>query len=258
MAVEWAGLGPELLVTIERDSGTGLRAQLEDQLRDAIRRGRLGGDERLPSSRELAKALGLSRGLVQDCYAQLQAEGYLTSRAGSATRVAPAAGARSDTPPKPRPQPEARPAIADFRHGVPDLRLAPREDWAWAIREVCRTAPNTAFDYGDPLGERRLRDVLVAYLRRVRAVDATGDQVVICTGMAQALGLALRALVSGGIDTLAFEDPGAPGSTTEQATAAGMTAVAVPVDEDGLDVDALERSGARAVYSARARRRCRS
>src|SRR6266536_4891744 len=107
MAVEWAGLGPALLVTIDRDGGTGLRAQLEDQLRDAIRRGRLGGDERLPSSRELAKALGLSRGLVQDCYAQLQAEGYLTSRAGSATRVAPAAGARSDTPPKPRPQPEA-------------------------------------------------------------------------------------------------------------------------------------------------------
>src|SRR5262245_39636420 len=247
MPVEWAGLGPELLITIDREGGAGLRAQLEDQLRDAIRRGRLGGDERLPSSRELAKALGLSRGLVQDCYAQLQAEGYLTSRPGSATRVAPGAVARSEAPRRLHPRSETRPAIADFRHGVPDLRLAPREDWAWAIREVCRTAPNSAFDYGDPLGERRLREVLVAYLRRVRAVDAVGDQVVICTGMAQALGLALRALAADGIGTLAFEDPGAPGSTTEQAVAAGMTAVAVPVDVDGLDVDALERSGARAV-----------
>src|SRR6266496_3798062 len=249
MSVEWAGLGPQLLVTIDRDGAVGLRAQLEDQLRGAIRRGRLAGGERLPSSRELARTLGLSRGLVQDCYAQLQAEGYLTSRPGSATRAATGAAARQDTPPKPNRPGRPRHAVADFRHGVPDLRLAPREDWAWAIREVCRTAPNTAFDYGDPLGERRLRDVLVAYLRRVRAVDATGDQVVICTGMAQALGLALRALVSGGIDTLAFEDPGAPGSTTEQATAAGMTAVAVPVDET---------ASTSTPSSAVARRRCSS
>jgi GntR family transcriptional regulator/MocR family aminotransferase len=247
MPVEWAGLGPELLVTIDRDLGTGLRAQLEDQLRDAIRRGRLAGHEKLPSSRELAGALGLSRGLVQECYAQLQAEGYLTSRPGSATRVAVDAVTHVDAQAEPtRPAP-VRHAVADFRHGVPDLRLAPREDWAWAVREVCRTAPNSAFDYGDPLGERRLRDVLAAYLRRVRAVDATGDQVVVCTGMAQALGLALRALADTGITRLAFEDPGAVRSTTDQASAAGMTAVGVPVDDDGLDVAALDRSGARAV-----------
>jgi GntR family transcriptional regulator / MocR family aminotransferase len=246
MPVEWAGSGPELLIEIDRD-GTGLRAQLEDQLRDAIRRGRLAADERLPSSRELARALGLSRGLVQDCYAQLRAEGYLNSRAGSATRVASGVAAQQESSPSPGPRLAPRHPVADFRHGVPDLRLAPREDWAWAVREVCRTAPNSAFDYGDPLGERRLRDVLAAYLRRVRAVDATGDRVVVCTGMAQALGLALRALAADGIGTLAFEDPGAPGSTIEQATAAGMATVAVPVDEDGLDVGALERTGARAV-----------
>jgi GntR family transcriptional regulator / MocR family aminotransferase len=247
MPVEWAGLGPELLITIDRDSATGLRSQLEDQLRDAIRSGRLAGDERLPSSRELARGLGLSRGLVQDCYAQLQSEGYLTSRPGSATRVAAAATARRSTPPRPSPTAPPRHTIADFRHGVPDLRLVPREDWSWAIREVCRTAPNTAFDYGDPVGDRRLREVLAAYLRRVRAVAATGDQVVVCTGMAQALGLVLRALAADGIDTLAFEDPGAVNSTTQQANAVGMTAVPVPVDQDGLDVSALERSGARAV-----------
>ena len=62
--------------------------QLEGGLRDAIRQGRLAGGERLPSSRVLARELGISRGLVSECYAQLQAEGYLTSRGGSATRVA--------------------------------------------------------------------------------------------------------------------------------------------------------------------------
>jgi GntR family transcriptional regulator/MocR family aminotransferase len=244
MPVEWTGLGPELLVTVNRDSEVGLRAQLEGQLRDAIRTSRLAAGERLPSSRGLSLALGLSRGLVQECYAQLQAEGYLTSRPGSATRVAETAVVHADdAPPKPPPVPR-QPRVADFRAGVPDLGMAPREDWAWAIREVCRTAPNTAFDYGTPEGEPRLREVLGAYLRRVRAT--TGDHLLICTGMAQALGLTLRALTPD-ITTLAFEDPGGATTTTRQATAAGMAAVPVPVDEDGLDVDALERSPARAV-----------
>ena len=246
MPVEWAGSGPELLVTIDRTSAVGLRSQLEDQLRDAIRCGRLASGEKLPSSRELAHLLGLSRGLVQDGYAQLRSEGYLTSRAGSATRVAAAAVPQADTTP---PQPFSRPryAIADFQSGVPDLRLAPREDWAWAVREVCRTMPNTAFDYGDPLGDQRARDVVASYLRRVRAIAAGSERVVLCTGMAQALGLTLRALAADGVDALAVEDPGAVNSTADQATAAGMSAVFVPVDEDGLDVDALDRSGARAV-----------
>jgi GntR family transcriptional regulator / MocR family aminotransferase len=248
MPVEWAGSGPELLVTIDRSSGIGLRSQLEEQLRDAIRRGRLTSNERLPSSRELARALGLSRGLVQDCYAQLQAEGYLTSRPGSATRVAGAAAPRPDARrPQPSEQHQTRCAIADFRSGVPDLGLAPREAWAWAIRDVCRTTPNAAFDYGDAVGQRRLREVLASYLARVRAVAATADHLIICTGMAQALGLVLRALAADGVDTLAFEDPGPGASTTEVAATAGMAAVPVPVDGDGLDVAALRRSGVRAV-----------
>jgi len=88
MAIEWSGLSPELLVRLDRSSGRPLRAQLEAAVRDAIRSGRLRGGERLPSSRELARELGVSRGIVQECFGQLLAEGYLTSRTGSATRVA--------------------------------------------------------------------------------------------------------------------------------------------------------------------------
>lgn len=207
MPVEWSGLGPEILITIDRNGDAGLRAQLEDQLRDAIRGGRLADGERLPSSRAFSDALGLSRGLVQDCYWQLQAEGYLTSHPGSATRVAPGAH-RQDAPPLPdRPAPDRRPWVADFRHGVPDLGLAPRSDWAWSIREVCRTAPNTVFDYGDPAGEPGLREVLAAYLWRVRAMTATSERVVVCAGMAQALGLVLGALADEGIDTSRWRIP---------------------------------------------------
>ncbi|MEU4424097.1 PLP-dependent aminotransferase family protein [Actinoplanes sp. NPDC024001] len=248
MRVEWAGSGPELLVTIDRGGRTGLRAQLEEQLRMAIRTGRLAGGEPLPSSRELARTLGLSRGLVQDCYAQLQAEGYLTSRPGAATRVAATAVNR---PAAPRPEPAApaavRHPVADFRHGVPDLGLAPREAWAWAVREVCRTAPNAAFDYDDAVGRRRLREVLASYLARVRAVAATPDDLIVCAGMQQALSLVVTALAGEGIGALAYEDPGSGAAVTELAAAAGLAAVPVPVDDDGLDVAALRRSGARAV-----------
>ncbi len=94
MAIQWSGSGPELLLQLDRGSGQPLRSQLEAGLRDAIRSGRLRGGERLPSSRELASELGVSRGLVQECYNQLLAEGYLTSRVGSATRVAPGARRR--------------------------------------------------------------------------------------------------------------------------------------------------------------------
>src|SRR5271154_1986615 len=88
MAIEWSGLSPGLLVRLDRSGRQPLRAQLETSLREAIRGGRLPAGERLPSSRALARALAVSRGMVQECYGQLLAEGYLTSRTGSATRVA--------------------------------------------------------------------------------------------------------------------------------------------------------------------------
>jgi GntR family transcriptional regulator/MocR family aminotransferase len=247
MSIEWAGWGPQLLIKLDRDRPIPLRSQLESQLRDAIRTGRLGAGERLPSSRALASSLGLSRGLVQDCYVQLQAEGYLTSRTGSATRVAPAAARPRPPASRTRPAPAEPRLLADFRSGVPDLGSAPREDWAWAVREACRTAPNTAFDYGDPQGDPRLRQVLAAYLRRVRAMDVHPEQVVVCTGFAQGLTLLLSVLAQRGRGRVAFEDPGSAAGITAAARAAGGTAVAVPVDEAGIDVSVLERSGARVV-----------
>ena len=96
MSIQWAGLGPELLLRLDRGLAEPLRSQLERELRDAIRAGRLLAGERLPSSRELARELGVSRGLVQECYAQLLAEGYLSARSGSGTRVA--AGAAHQAP----------------------------------------------------------------------------------------------------------------------------------------------------------------
>jgi GntR family transcriptional regulator/MocR family aminotransferase len=244
MAVERSTSGPELLLTLDRSSTTPLRAQVEAQLRDAIRTGRLTEGERVPSSRALATYLGLSRGVIQECYAQLQAEGYLVSRGGSVTRVAAVKVEARPAPVAAPPTPRQR-LIADFESGVPDLGLVPRQDWAWAVREACRDAPNSALHYGDPRGEPALRDVLAAYLRRVRAADARADQVVVCAGFQQGLTIVLRTLARRGLTRVACEDPGSIGTISGVVAAAGGETVPVPVDDLGIDVDALSASGAR-------------
>ena len=134
MSIEWAGLGPELPLRLDREAAQPLRSQLEGELREAIRTGRLLAGERLPSSRVMAAELGISRGLVLECYSQLQAEGYLTAQTGSSTRVAAGALTATQLPARPAPAP-ARLEV-DFRPGLPDLTSFPRRDWAWALREV--------------------------------------------------------------------------------------------------------------------------
>jgi GntR family transcriptional regulator / MocR family aminotransferase len=262
MAIEWSGLSPELLVRLDRSAGQPLRTQLEGSLREAIRDGRLRAGERLPSSRELAGALGISRGMVQECYGQLLAEGYLTSRTGSATRVAdistqqagpqPSAGPAVDSPlPAPRLSGEP-PLIADFEPGVPDLSSFPRTDWAWAVKQACTEAVTADLGYGDPRGSVVLREVLAGYLRRVRAAAASPERMIISTGFAQGLNLVLHALArENGALRVAFEDPGYGSATADEtvraALAMGIRVSYTPVDEQGIVVSELAASGANAV-----------
>ncbi len=236
----WAA---ELLVPLARRSGVPLRAQLEDRLRTAIRNHTLRAGVKLPASRMLARDLGVSRGVVVEAYAQLTAEGYLLARPGSATLVAPVAGVpqRAD-----RAADRASPVRYDFRPGAPDVRLFPRSAWATALRWAVRTAHDSDFGYGDPAGVPALRHELAAYLRRVRGVVAERDELLICNGFAQGLGLLCRALGSRGVHELAMEDPTHPGQRA-LVVAAGLTPLAVPVDEEGLRVDVLAGSQARAV-----------
>ncbi|MBO2445823.1 PLP-dependent aminotransferase family protein [Actinomadura barringtoniae] len=246
MPIEWAGLSPQLLLPLDRSLPEPLRTQLEEGLRQAIRGGRLQPGERLPSSRELAAELGVSRGLVQECYGQLVAEGYLHARGGSATRVA-SVGTSTEVPAPPPPPQQAPRLIADFAHGVPDLASFPRTDWLWAQREVIRHVPNADLDYGDPRGSLKLREVLTGYLRRVRGSATDPHRIVVCAGFAQGLNIVLHVLAESGVRVVAFEDPGTPRGSRTAARRVGAEAVPVPVDEQGIDVAALAATGARAV-----------
>ena len=129
---------------------------------------------------------------------------------------------------------------------MPDLSSFPVRDWLWALREAARTAPTDAFDYGDPRGSAALREVLAAYLRRVRGAAADPERLVVCAGFAQGLNLILRALARHGVRRVAVEDPGVLDHAAI-AAGAGLQAVPVHVDQDGVDVAALAASDARAV-----------
>src|SRR3954465_15098247 len=190
--------GPELLIELRRERGRPFPAQLEEGLREAVNSGRLMAGAPLPSSRALARDLGVSRRLVVDAFAQLAAEGYLVTRQGAGTvgaetgPRAPARGAGPSVPkpapaaPAPVPAPEPRPPRYDFFPGAPDLSAFPRAAWSRAVRDVLRELPSHALSYGDPRGAPALRTALAGYLGRARGVVAHSERMVIASGAVQA------------------------------------------------------------------------
>ncbi|GAA1520848.1 PLP-dependent aminotransferase family protein [Streptomyces albidochromogenes] len=175
---------------------SGLRRGLTDALREAVRTGRLASGTRLPSSRSLAADLGVARNTVADAYAELVAEGWLTARQGSGTRVARRAAPRDAATPAAVTRRDARrePAYS-LMPGSPDLASFPRAQWLKAARRALTAAPHEAFGYGDPRGRVELRTAVAEYLARARGVRATPERVVVCSGFVH--GLALLAKVLG-------------------------------------------------------------
>ena len=211
---------------------------LADQLRRAVRTGTLPIGTRLPASRSLAADLGVSRGVVVRAYDQLVAEGYLAGRRGSGTIVA---GGTDPGPPAP-----LRPVTRSSNPGLPSGGTFPRVEWARCAARALATLTDAELGYGDPAGLPHLREQLARYLGRVRAVLAPPERVVVVNGFAQASRLVAEVLRGGGTTRIAVEDPGSIG-LRDQFTASGLTCVAVPVDGEGMQVDALAASGVRAV-----------
>jgi GntR family transcriptional regulator / MocR family aminotransferase len=246
-----------LLLRVDPRAGTPLHEQILREMRDRILGGGLAPGARLPSSRLLARDLGVSRSTVLQAFDGLAAEGYIVTRAASATRVAPelpaeladrrsppatahraprlSAGARalgslSSGAPRVGAAPRA------FRPGVPALDLFPVALWARLSARCHARATATLLDGGDPAGQRSLRDAIAAHVSTARGVRCTGDQVFVTTGTQQAFDEILRLLVDPG-DPVWVEDPGYLGAR-HAVVAARARPVAVPVDDRGLDVAA--------------------
>ena len=232
--------GGELLVELSRYGSVPLHQQLESGIRDRIRQGLLRADVVLPSTRALATDLGLSRGVVVEAYQQLVAEGYLVSRTGGYTQVAPAAARPAESLSTTA---QAAPPRIDFKYSRPDVSQFPRAAWLRSIRKVLNETPHLSFAYLDGRGADELRIALADYLNRVRGTCATPENMLICNGFAQGSRLLLQVLAATGFRRLAVENP-SDNELRDVAIAAGLDVVGVPVLESGVDVDALAQSGA--------------
>ncbi|MGI5374594.1 PLP-dependent aminotransferase family protein [Streptomyces sp. CA-251387] len=270
MAKSWVNsaerIGADLYLDLSETSGSseasapgGRRAALTRALREAVRSGRLAPGTRLPPYRSLAADLGVARNTVADAYAELVAEGWLTARQGSGTRVAmgvPATLVRQWGRAEPlrhaervpgKAPPRARGPRHDLRQGTPDASAFPRAAWLASYRRALQQAPNEVFGPGDPAGRVELREALTEYLARARGVRTEPGRIVICSGFAHALRLLFGQDRGGGRGVLrgplAVEAYGL-GFHRELLAAGGVRTVPLPLDEDGARVDRLGRERA--------------
>lgn len=222
----------DLLVRVDRASGTPVGRQIEEQLRRGIRSGALAAGTGLPSTRALADDLGVSRGVVVRAYAQLAAAGFIDVRQGANPRVrevprvaqaAPGGGAK---------------ILYDLRAHQADVSTFPRRLWLRSIEQAVTSATNAELGYLDVRGLDRLRTEIAGYLGRVRGVAADPDRIVVTAGATHALSLMWRTLAREGATVTAFENP-SHRNLHAAARHAGQTTVGIPVDEHGLRADML-------------------
>jgi GntR family transcriptional regulator / MocR family aminotransferase len=216
--------------------GETLRAALERTLRDEIRAGTLREGVRLPSSRALALALGVSRGVVSDAYEQLEAQGFLVTR----PRAAPVVAAVPRPELRQRePETATRPPRYDLTPTTPDVTLFPLRRWLAAAQSAARRASSATLDYREPRGEPALRKALADHLGRTRGVTAEPEQIVVVQGTAQGVDLLLRLLLLRGASRVAVEDP-SHARQHERIRALGFELVPQPVDRQGVVVAGLD------------------
>jgi GntR family transcriptional regulator/MocR family aminotransferase len=230
----------DVMLHLDRASAVPLWRQVYAQMRDAILAGTLRSEERLPSSRELAASLGVSRNLVLAAYAQLVAEGYLESRPQSGMIVAAgldSVAVLAPSPPHPSATALVEADIIDFRPGLPALEYVPRQQWGWMMQMVCRETVPARWGYGSAEGDAEIREVLCRHLARVRGLRATPGQVVMTTGAAQAFTLLAQCWLRP-TDRVLVEDP-MSADIRRRYAARDVQFVPVPVDAQGLMVEAI-------------------
>jgi GntR family transcriptional regulator/MocR family aminotransferase len=228
----------ELLLALDRSSRVTLHSQIEAQLRESIRSGRLPAGTELPSTRLLAKELGISRGVVVESYAQLQAEGYVSIGQRSKTVVVEGGASKSSEAPE-APTGEVPTLRWDFHPGFPDLDGFPRAGWARALRVAIKDLPGHRLAYGDLRGDVTARRTLAGHLARTRAAIADPERLLIVQGVQHGLRLVCEALRAQGASRIGVEDPSLP-THSLVIRDAGLEPVPIPVDGDGMQVERLE------------------
>jgi GntR family transcriptional regulator/MocR family aminotransferase len=231
-----------LPIKVDRARRTPLAAQIYGAIREGIENGRLTSGARLPSWRDLAAQLGVSRGTVRAAYDRLIAEQFAIGLGPAGTRVAERQPLSS--PPEWSQEPQLLPELfygfgsmpLAFQMGVPAQDAFPFKLWSRIVTRETRQAAAAPVTYPDPRGDPELRKEVAAYLGLARGLQCNPSQVLITGGFSGALGLAIRGLQLERMGAW-IEDPGFPLTRTALGLA-GMAVTGVPVDAEGLDVAA--------------------
>ncbi|MEN6389305.1 MAG: PLP-dependent aminotransferase family protein, partial [Syntrophomonas sp.] len=236
-------------ISLQRKSGVTVSRQIYLALRERILSSDLKPGDALPSTRELAKILAVSRNTTCEAYEMLSAEGYLTSRQGAATRVAgdidfEAGPPTADVPPEKRPVQEY---LVDFRTGQPDLEAFPKHAWLQAMHRGAGALPSRYWGYTGPDGLEELRSEIAAWLLRSRGMKVLPDDIFISSGATQALHLLTDVLYREGSPHIIVEDPCHSGMLRVLQNR-GFRICPVPVDRQGIQTNLLTRLNPGAIY----------
>ncbi|AZG17171.1 PLP-dependent aminotransferase family protein [Cupriavidus pauculus] len=231
----------KLSIGLDRSGRISLSAQIYGSIREAIESGQLAAGARLPSWSDLSTQLGVSRGTVRAAYERLIDEQFVIGLGAAGTRVAarplPATtGWSPEAPPLPDLFYDFSTAPLAFQMGVPSQDAFPFKLWSRIQARAARRAAAAPVGYPDPRGEPDLRQEIAAYLGVSRGLRCSPSQVFVTAGFSGALNLAIRGLRLEGRQAW-LEEPGFP-LTRAALGLAGITVAGVPVDVDGLNVDA--------------------
>jgi GntR family transcriptional regulator / MocR family aminotransferase len=258
----------DFTIALDNQSSLPLHRQLYEELRRLILAGKLQSGRRLPSTRGMAKSLGISRATVTQSYEQLLSEGYLQTVIGSGTFVcsqlpddllaAPLINSNTAMPAPPlvqlssyghnllktdylalnNPELSKQKSLISFQYGAPALAETPLKQWRQLLSRHYRLSNREMFDYAsDSRGYLPLREAIASYLIQSRAVQCDADQVIIVSGSQQALELVTRILIEPG-DEVAIENPSYLDAQRIFLTN-GAKLLPIPVDESGIVVEKL-------------------
>ncbi len=233
-------------IELDRTSEKPIFQQIYVKIKEQILRGELLERDRLPSSRDLATILDVSRSVVLEAYDQLMAEGYIKSKQGAGTFVESGISLEGFPTNEERPISEkSTDSISkvktnnfiDFRSGVPCLKKFPRKKWASIGKDVFETIEDSLFGYSSPEGSEELRVVLSSYLYRTRGISCHPSQIIITSGATQAFTLLAKLLVKTNSEVL-IEDP-VTKEIPEIFIERGANITPIPVDEFGMQTEWL-------------------
>lgn len=258
-------------IELDQSRGLPLNRQVYESFREIILTGKLRSDQRLPSTRDIASHLGISRTTVLIAFENLLAEGYIQGRVGSGTYVSNslpekflaardqggqgAVSSISNYSLSKRGKALGSSIFSGrrdlknlipFRPGIPSLRDFPIETWARLAGRELRTLSFENFGYGDPAGFFPLRKVIADYLRQNRAVRCDPEQVIVVNGSQQGINMVASIFLDPG-DAVWFEDPGYVGAR-EALSGAGLKLVPAPLDHEGITIPTKKSPKSKLVY----------